>query len=131
MPHITKYEEKMQCIRKPVDALWTEDLKRKYLPVSDDDRQYFPIPPAIKKAADATVRALAIPPFMYDRLKDLPQQYSYMTPQDKCTIFDLIEEVIENTMKSNWTDGNFFNEFVDIKEVPYGRYNSDSDYRGS
>ena len=31
MPHITKYEEKMQCIKKPVDALWTEDLKRKQM----------------------------------------------------------------------------------------------------
>ena len=41
------------------------------------------------------------------------------------------QEIIDDTLKSNWTDGNFFNEFVDIKEVPYGRYNSDSDYRGS
>ena len=131
MPHITKYEEKMQCIRKPVDALWTEDLKRKYLPVSDDDRQYLPIPPAIKKAADATVRALAIPEKFYGMLAELPQRYSEYTAESKHTLFDLIEEIIDDTMKSTLTDGNFFNEFVDIKEVPYGRYNSDSDYRGS
>lgn len=131
MPHITKYEEKMQCIKKPVDALWTEDLKRKYLPVSDDDRQYFPIPPAIKKAADATVRALAIPEKFYGMLAELPQRYSEYTAESKHTLFDLIEEIIDDTMKSTLTDGNFFNEFVDIKEVPYGRYNSDSDYRGS
>jgi len=55
---------------------------------------------------------------MFDRLQELPTQYSYMTPEDKCSIFDLVEEVISNTMKSNWTDGNFFNEFIDIKEVP-------------
>lgn len=108
MPHITKYSEKMQCIRKPVDRVWKEDLERKYKR----------IPEGVAAAAQTAVRALAIPPYMFDRLQDLPQQYSYMTPQDKCTIFDLIEEVIENTMKSNWTDGNFFNEFVDIKEVP-------------
>ena len=24
-----------------------------------------------------------------------------------------------------------YKSFVDVKEVPYGRYNSDSDYRGS
>ena len=51
--------------------------------------------------------------------------------EEKQTLFDLISEIIDDTLKSNWTDGNFFNEFVDIKEVPYGRYNSDSDYRGS
>lgn len=80
MPHITKYSEKMQCLKKP--------------------------------------RTLAIPSFMCDRLKELTQQYSYMTPPDKCTIFNLIEEVIENTMKSNRINGDFFNKFVDVKEVP-------------
>lgn len=131
MPHITKYSEKIKCIKKPVDTLWSEDLKWKYLPVSEDDRQFLPVPPAIRKAADATVRALAIPPYMYDRLKDLPTQYSYMTPEDKCSIFDLIEDVIANTITTSFADDEFFKDFVDIKEVPYGRYNSDSDYRGS
>lgn len=121
MPHITKYSEKIKCIKTPVDSIWSEDLKLKYVQVS----------PSVSAAAQTAVRALAIPPHMLERLQALPNQYSYMTPEDKCTIFDLIEEVIDSTMKSNWTDGNFFNEFVDIKEVPYGRYNSDSDYRGS
>lgn len=121
MPHITKYSEKIKCIKTPLDRIWSEDL----------ERRYEPIPIAIQKAADACVRALAIPPYLYDKLRELPNQYSYMTSEDKCTIFDLIEEVIDSTMKSNWTNENFFNEFVDIKEVPYGRYNSDSDYRGS
>lgn len=131
MPHITKYSEKIKCIKPPIDKLWKEDLERKYQRIVGDDARYEPVPPAIRKAADACVRALAIPPYLYDRLQELPDKYSYMSAQDKCSIFDLIEEVIDSTMKSNWTDGNFFNEFVDIKEVPYGRYNSDSDYRGS
>ena len=121
MPHITKYSEKMQCIRKPIDRIWKEDLELKYKR----------IPEGVAAAAQTAVRALAIPPYMFDRLQELPTQYSYMTPEDKCSIFDLVEEVISNTMKSNWTDGNFFNEFIDIKEVPYGRYNSDSNYWGS
>lgn len=122
MPHITKYSEKMQCIKPDyLDKLWVEDLERKYAR----------IPAGVTAAAQTAVRALAIPPFMMDRLKELPQQYSYMTPEDKCSIFDLVEEVISNTMKSNWTEENFLQDFVDIKEVPYGRYNSNSDYRGS
>ena len=121
MPHITKYSEKMQCIRKPIDSIWKEDLELKYKR----------IPESVANAAHTAVRALAIPPYMLERLQELPTQYSYMTPEDKCSIFDLVEEVISNTMKSNWTEENFLKDFVDIKEVPYGRYNSDSDYRGS
>ena len=121
MPHITKYSEKMQCIRKPIDRIWKEDLELKYKR----------IPEGVAAAAQTAVRALAIPPYMFDRLQVLPTQYSYMTPEDKCSIFDLVEEVISNTMKSNWTEENFLKDFVEIKEVPYGRYNSDSDYRGS
>lgn len=121
MPHITKYSEKIQCIKPPIDKLWKEDLERKYVR----------IPEGVAEAAHTAVRALAIPPYMLKRLRKLPTQYSYMTPEDKCSIFDLVEEVISNTMKSNWTEENFLQDFVDIKEVPYGRYNSDSDYRGS
>lgn len=121
MPHITKYSEKIQCIKPPIDKLWKEDLERKYVR----------IPEGVAEAAHTAVRALAIPPYMLERLRELPTQYSYMTPEDKCSIFDLVEEVISNTMKSNWTEENFLKDFVEIKEVPYGRYNSDSDYRGS
>lgn len=121
MPHITKYSEKIQCIRRPIDKIWKEDLERKYKR----------IPESVANAAHTAVRALAIPPHILERLQELPTQYSYMTPEDKCSIFDLVEEVISNTMKSNWTEENFLKDFVEIKEVPYGRYNSDSDYRGS
>ena len=50
--------------------------------------------------------------------------------EEKKTLFDLIEQIIDDTLPK-MRDLEFFNEFVDIKEVPYGRYNSDSDYRGS
>lgn len=116
MPHITKYSEKIKCIKPPIDKLWKEDAR---------------IPEGVAKVAHTTVRALAISPYMLERLRELPTQYSYMTPEDKCSIFDLIEEVINNTLKSNLTEENFLKDFVEIKEVPYGRYNSDSDYRGS
>ena len=106
MPHITK-------------ILWYLDRERMY------------VHPSIVKAADQCVRALQIPTRFYDQIKEVPPQYSDYTTENKQTLFDLISEIIDDTLKSNWTDGNFFNEFVDIKEVPYGRYNSDSDYRGS
>ena len=77
------------------------------------------------------VRALEIPEKFYGRVAELPQRYSEYTAENKHTLFNLIEDIIADTIKTNWTDGNFFNEFVEIKEVPYGRYNSDSDYRGS
>lgn len=63
-------------------------------------------------------------------------KYKYIKPiqeayvqDDKRTVFDLIESIVEDLIPK--VSNEFFNEFVDIKEVPYGRYNSDSDYRGS
>ena len=94
---------------------WSGDLKLKY----------------VRPVAEQAVRALAVPEKFYGILEELPQRYSEYTTENKRTLFDLIEDIISDTMKSNWTNGNFFNEFVEIKEVPYGRYNSDSDYRGS
>lgn len=44
-------------------------------------------------------------------------------------LYDLIDEIINETSIFN-TD-RYFDKFVDIKEVPYGRHNSDPDYRGS
>ena len=118
MPHITKFQEKRQCIKTSYDD-WSIDRERMY------------VNPAIKNAAQQCVRALAIPPEYLKQISELPTRYSDYGYEEKKTLFDLIEQIIDDTMKSNWTDGNFFNEFVDIKEVPYGRYNSDSDYRGS
>ena len=117
MPHITKWWEKRQCVQLPQVKCddWNRDLELKY----------------VRPATEQAVRALAVPEKFYSILEELPQRYSEYTTENKHTLFDLIEQIIDDTMKSNWTDGNFFNEFVEIKEVPYGRYNSDSDYRGS
>ena len=41
------------------------------------------------------------------------------------TVIDTIE------LLSNFDFEQYFKSFVDVKEVPYGRHNSDTDYRGS
>ena len=103
MPRIAKWEEKRQCVR-PKEEIWSEDLKLKY----------------VRPVAEQAVRALAVPEKFYSILEELPQRYSEYTTENKHTLFDLIEQIIDDTMKSNWTDVNFFNEFVEIKEVPNG-----------
>lgn len=45
------------------------------------------------------------------------------------SLFDIIEQLIENTLPQ--ATNEFFDKMIDIKEVPYGRHNSDTDYRGS
>jgi hypothetical protein len=57
--------------------------------------------------------------------------WSTATAKDQLTIFKLLEDIVEDTMTSNLSDDTFFKDFVEIKEDTYGRYNSDSDYRGS
>ena len=79
MPRITKYAEKIKCVKPNFNTILQRDLTR--------------------------------------------------TCETKTDLFSLIEEIIDNTLPK--VSSEFFNEFVDIKEVPYGRYNSDSDYRGS
>ena len=117
MPHITKIQEKRQCVKMYSDELWYLDRERMY------------VHPSIVKAADQCVRALQIPTRFYDQIKEMPPQYSDYTTENKQTLFDLISQIIDDTLPK--VSSEFFNEFVDIKEVPYGRYNSDSDYRGS
>lgn len=53
--------------------------------------------------------------------KDLVRKY--IRCESKTDLFSLIEEVIDNTLPK--MNSEFFNEFVDIREVPRGRYNSD------
>lgn len=81
MPHITKFQEKRQCVKTLYND-WSINRER----INN-----------------------------YNARKNL---------------FDIIEQIIDETLPK-LKDLEFFNEFVDIKEVPYGRYNSDSDYRGS
>lgn len=117
MPHITKIQEKRKCIKIYDDKLWEIDRERMY------------IHPSIKRATQQCVRALQIPQKFYDQIKEMPVNYSDYTSENKQTLFDLISQIIDDTLPK--VSSEFFNEFVDIKEVPYGRYNSDSDYRGS
>ena len=117
MPHITKIQEKRKCIKIYDDKLWEIDRERMY------------VHPSIKNAAQQCVRALQIPQKFYDQIKEMPVNYSDYTSENKQTLFDLISQIIDDTLPK--VSSEFFNEFVDIKEVPYGRYNSDSDYRGS
>lgn len=113
MPHITKYREKMRCIR-PKEETWERDLEFKY------------ILPTARQAS----RVLQIPEPYLNIVKSLPSQHQDST-QDKNTLFNLIENIVSNTLTSNMKSDEFLKDFVEIKEVPYGRYNSDSDYRGS
>ncbi len=48
---------------------------------------------------------------------------------NKCTIFNILTEIIEKTLPE--TEEQFFQRFVEIKEVPYGECNTNSDYRRS
>ena len=76
------------------------------------------------------VRAIKVP----DSYKDIAAAYKDIRYSDlkdlESKMFTKLEEMInaaiEEAMKTEW-----FDQFTDIKEVPYGRYNSDPDYRGS
>ena len=64
---------------------------------------------------------------LMDNLKAFSShQYNY---DARKSLFDIVEEIIEDILPQ--TTSEFFNQMTDIKEVPYGRHNSDTDYRGS
>ena len=46
------------------------------------------------------------------------------------TIIDIIDNIF-TSFDFDSVIPKYYESFVDVKEVPYGRYNSDSDYRGS
>lgn len=81
--------------------LWTLDLDRKYLR------------PLMDKLS-ANHQAFSSNQYTYDARK---------------SIFDIIEQIIEDILPQATSE--FFDKMIDIKEVPYGRHNSDTDYRGS
>lgn len=45
------------------------------------------------------------------------------------TLFQSFEDYINKTIEQALKSSSPFEQFVDVKEVPYGRYNSDTDYR--
>lgn len=69
MPHITKHNEKIQCVKMLVTSVWDADLKLKYV-----------------------------------------------IPEDGGISLTMIDKILEE---------------MNIKEVPYGRHNSDTNYRRS
>ena len=80
-------------------------------------------------------RLMCVRPAYFD-IWEADLKYKYLRPTedanikyDKTTIFNLVESIVEDLVPK--VNSEFFNKFVDVKEVPYGRYNSDSDYRGS
>ena len=81
--------------------LWSLDLERKYL------RPWM-------ESITTHHQAFSTNEYNYDARKSL---------------FDIIEQIIEDTLPK--TTSEFFDKMIDIKEVPYGRHNSDTDYRGS
>lgn len=42
------------------------------------------------------------------------------------TLFQIIEDIIDRTLPQ--ITNEFFDQFVDVKEVPYGRHNSDTNH---
>lgn len=72
--------------------------------------------------SNSLVKCLPIPEKFYDIIKELPRNYSKYTFKDKKTLYDLIEEIIDSY---NFEYNLEF--FTDIKEVPYGERNIDTD----
>ena len=99
MPRILKLHERQECIKSK-------------MPVWDGKLQY------ASAISEKATRCLAIPKQFYEAFQDLPQSYSEYTSENKKTLFDLIEEIIRDTMTSNLSDDIFFKDFVEIKEVP-------------
>ena len=68
--------------------------------------------------------------YLQPLMDNLNKEYTTLhSPNPRQTLFDIIEQIIEDTLPK--TTSEFFDKMIDIKEVPYGRHNSDTDYRGS
>ena len=100
MPRILKLRERRECVKSK-------------MPVWDGDKLQY-----VSAIGEKATKCLAIPKQFYEAFQDLPQSYSEYTSENKKTLFDLIEEIIKDTMTSNLSDDIFFKDFVEIKEVP-------------
>ena len=68
--------------------------------------------------------------YLQPLMDNLNKEYTTLhSPDTRQTLFDIIEQIIEDTLPK--TTNEFFDKMIDIKEVPYGRHNSDTNYRGS
>lgn len=100
MPRILKLYERQECI-KPKLPVWDKDKLQ-----------------CASSVSEKAVKCLSIPKQFYEAFQDLPQSYSEYTSENEKTLFNLIEEIIRDTMTSNLSDDIFFKDFVEIKEVP-------------
>ena len=48
--------------------------------------------------------------------------------ENKQTLFNIIEEMLANTITTKMESNEFFDRFVEIKEVPYGERNINTNY---
>lgn len=102
MPHMVKPHERNEYIKtvsKPLKIVYRDNCEM-IIPTSQPN-----------------VQALRIPPQFYDRIADLPISYADYTPKNNDTIFQLIEDIIDNTLKFN-DDIDLFQQYVNVKEVP-------------
>lgn len=60
--------------------------------------------------------------------EDLKLKYLRSRDNGTSISFQLIDKIVQEAFP-NITD-EYFDKFVEIKEVPYGRYNSDPNHRG-
>ena len=95
MPHIDKNW------RPPYLDNWNGDLERKYIRFDLNDEKF---------KSD-----------MLNTMNSLVRNYNGF--ENKLTLFSIIEETIDNTITTKIENNEFFNEFIDVKEVPYGRDN--------
>ena len=98
MPHITKFQEKRQCVKTSRDD-WSIDKKQMY-----------------KSAADICVRGLSIPDSFYKAIAAMPPKYSDYTQENKATLFNIISDVIDDVLKPT-SSSEWFNEFVEVKKL--------------
>lgn len=80
---------------------WNGDLERKYIKLDFNDEKF---------KLD-----------MLNIVHGLIPEYNGF--ENKQTLFSIIEETTDNTITTKIENNEFFNEFIDVKEVPYGRDN--------
>ena len=56
-------------------------------------------------------------------------EYKYIPPS-QLSLYQIIENIVEELLPKK-IENDFFNEFVDVKEVPYGECITDTDNRRS
>ena len=120
MPHIVKYKERRQLVKNAKPSpweTWEYDLARKYVRPLQENME-----DALRTYEQATSSDTYRPlRFMFG---DTPVTISGPGHSRAESLFNMIEKVIEETLPQ--TMNEYFDKFVDVKEVPYGTRNSDT-----